>query len=56
MMIELHHSSVATAKAEVATKCDLMTGLAETDNGEAIQEVLEVLDLGLDLKMMEMWQ
>lgn len=55
MMIELHHSSIATAKAEVPTKDDHMTGLAETGNGEATQEALEVLDLGLGLKTMEMW-
>lgn len=54
MMIEPHHS-FATAKAEALTRVGRMTGPAETANGEATQEALEVLDHGLGLKiLMEM--
>lgn len=55
MMIEQHHHSFATVKAEALTRVGRMTGPAETANGEATQEALEVLDPGLGLKIqMEM--
>lgn len=48
MMIEPHRSS-ATVKAEAPTRADHMIGPAETANGEATLEALEVLGHGLGL-------
>lgn len=51
MTIELHHSFV-TVKAVSRTRVGPMTGPAETANGEAILEALEVLGHGLGLTIL----
>lgn len=51
MMIEPHHS-FAAVKAEAHTRVAHMTGPAETANGEATQEALEVLGHGLGLMIL----